>query len=273
MLRRFGEVKDKQESVKPARILLFDIETSPMEVYVWSLSKQYINPDNIIKPWSILSWSAKWLFEPTVVSQCVTGRDARDREDATILPGMWDLLNEANIVVAHNGNRFDIRRVNARFIAAGMQPPMPYKSIDTLRVAKNRFDLPSYKLDKINQWLNLTTKQKTEFEMWVRCVNGDEAALAEMKMYNESDVLILEELYLALRPWIKSHPNVGLYIDTTDTVCTNCGNTSLEWNGFYFTPAGKYEAFRCNSCGAIGRSRKSDLTKEERARLMQSVAH
>lgn len=265
---------EKIEQVVPARILLLDIETSPMEVYVWNLiGNKYISPKNIIKPWSILSWSAKWLFEPTVISQRVSGRDARDREDRNILSGMWDLLNEANIVVAHNGARFDIRRLNARFVAAGLLPPMPYRVIDTLRVARNRFDFPSYKLDEINKWLDLSPKQHSDFEMWVRCVHGDDEALETMKVYNESDVLVLEELYLALRPWIKSHPNIGLYINTNETVCTNCGNKDLEWKGFYFTPAGKYEAFRCTACGAIGRSRKSDLTKEEKDKLITSVSH
>ena len=31
------------------KILLFDIETSPMEVYVWGLYKQFISHNNIIK--------------------------------------------------------------------------------------------------------------------------------------------------------------------------------------------------------------------------------
>jgi hypothetical protein len=268
-----GEVEDKGPK-NPIRILLLDIETLPMEVYVWSLWKQnYISPDNIIKPWSIVSWAAKWLFESGVTSQSVTSADAITRSDMNILPGIWDLLNEANIVVAHNGNRFDIRRLNARFLAAGMPPPMSFRTIDTYGVTKNRFDIPSYKLDKINKWLKLSPKIETKFEMWKQCAQGNTQAISDMRTYNERDVFCLEELYLVLRPWIKSHPNVGLYIDTTKTVCTNCGNANLEWSGFYYTPAGKYEAFRCNACGAIGRSRKGDLTKDERARLLTSVAH
>jgi DNA-binding CsgD family transcriptional regulator len=268
-----GETASSAAEKKSARILLLDIETSPLEVYTWDIWKQTIYPKFIIKQSAILSWAAKWLFEPRVMSQCVTGADARDREDHSILPDVWDLLNEANIVIAHNGNRFDVRRLNSRFISAGLPPPMSYRVIDTLRVAKNRFNVPSYSLDDLNKWLGLTPKDETTFDLWKDCVNGDDLAVQEMRAYNETDVLILEELYLKIRPWIKGHPNVGLYIDTDKTVCTNCGNSNLEWSGFYYTPAGKYEAFRCNTCGAVGRSRKSDLTKEEKARLIQSVAH
>ena len=76
---------------------------------------------------------------------------------------------------------------------------------------------------------------------------------------------------MRIRPWIKGHPNLGLYIDTDKTVCTNCGNQTLNWAGYYYTPAGRYRSFRCDKCQAIGRSRVSDLDKETRARLLLSA--
>ena len=88
----------------------------------------------------------------------------------------------------------------------------------------------------------------------------------------DPDVVVTEELYLTLRPWMKGHPNYALFIDTDSTICTNCGSSNLSWGGFYYTPAGKYKAFRCNSCGAVGRSRFSDLTKEAKRKLLLSIA-
>jgi hypothetical protein len=35
-----------------------------------------------------------------------------------------------------------------------------------------------------------------------------------MEAYNIHDVRILEETYLMLRPWIKPHPNMALFIST-----------------------------------------------------------
>jgi DNA-binding CsgD family transcriptional regulator len=260
---------------KAARILLLDIESSPMEVYVWQLFKNnYINPDFVIKDWSILTWSAKWLFEPKIMTAKVSTKEATAREDASILLPLWNLLDQANMVIAHNGARYDVKKMNTRFAKAGYKPPMPYRMIDTLTHTRRVFAMSSYKLDYINKFFDLEGKSKHEgFNMWKRCVNGDETALDEMMFYNESDVRALEELYLRIRPWIKGHPPVGLYIDTDGTACTNCGNEDVEWGGAYFTPAGRYAAFRCNICGAIGRSRTSDLTKEERKMLCLSVAN
>jgi DNA polymerase elongation subunit (family B) len=256
-----------------ARILLMDIETAPMEVYVWQLYKNnYINPDAVIKDWSILTWSAKWLFEPDVMSSKVSGQDAVDRKDKDVISELWTLLDEANIVIAHNGKRFDVRKCNARFALNGLTPPLPYRVIDTLQVSRQNFALSSYKLDYINQLFGLTQKGHPGFGIWKRAVNGDEEALEDMRAYCDNDVVILEELYLQIRPWIKGHPNVGLYIDSTTTVCTNCGNEDLSWGGSYYTPAGRYKAFRCRKCGAIGRSRTSDLSAEEREALCISAA-
>lgn len=255
------------------KILLFDIETTPMEVYVWHLFKNVVQPHQVIKDRSMLTWAAKWLFEDKIMGATVSTDEAFNRNDESILSGLWNLLNEADIVIAHNGMQFDAKIANARFAKAGLNPPMPYKQIDTLRAARRVFNVPSFKLDEMNEFFGLELKMEHEgFDMWKKCVNRDADALALMLKYNKRDVAILEELYLRIRPWIKGHPNVGLYIDTDETLCTNCGNEDLQWGGHYYTPAGKYKSFRCNNCGAIGRSRVSDLDKETRARLLLSVA-
>jgi len=277
--RRYaGPYKERVEDItspeQPAKILLFDIETSPMEVYTWSLfMKGYLPIDNIIKDWSVLSWAAKWLFEVDIMSEVVSPKDAQKRKDHTIIEGMWHLLNDADIVVAHNGAKFDVRKINARFIANGLAPPMPYRVIDTMKVAKKSFAMSSFKLDYLNGFFELPRKIHTEFQLWIDCVTGSEEALNEMVTYNRQDVVALEELYLHLRPWIKSHPNVALYQDTEESLCANCGSRHLSWGGHYYTPVGKYAAFRCVSCGAVGRSRLSALTTEQRKRLLTSVAN
>jgi hypothetical protein len=256
-----------------AKILLFDIETAPIECYTWSLFPKYISHDFVIKDWSILSWAAKWLFSDTILSQVVTREEAVNRTEGSVLKGIWDLLNEADIVIAHNGAKFDVKKLNTKFVMAGMQPPMPYRVIDTLSVVRRAFAFSSNKLDYLVKQLNNESKAETGgFKLWKDCMAGDMEALAKMVDYNKKDVAIMEELYVTVRPWIKGHPNVGLYIDTDKTVCTNCGNENLNWGGYYYTPAGKYASFRCTGCGAIGRSRHMAIDKEDRERLVLSVA-
>lgn len=254
------------------KILLLDIETSPMEVYVWHLYQKFISPDAIIKDWSILSWSAKWLFDTVIYSAKVTPPEARARRDRSIIKGIWNLMDEADIIVAHYGNVFDIRRLNTRFLVNGLNPPSPFQIVDTVKTTKKTFAISSYKMEYLNGLFKLQPKIETNFSLWERCTKGDIKALKEMEKYNRHDVTALEELYLTLRPWIKSHPNAALYMDECKESCPNCGNSKLTWSGHYYTPAGRYAAFRCKSCGAIGRSRFNDLSDERRKSLTRSVA-
>ena len=247
-----------------------------MEVYVWGLHdkrNQYISPENVIKDWAVLSWAGKWLFESDVMSQVATPEEAEARDDTRIVEGIWNLFEEADIVVAHNAYNFDVRRLNARFIINDFGPNTPYRVIDTLKEARKVFDFPSYKLDALNERFGLSKKVETNFKLWVRCITGGRKALKEMQHYNKSDVVALEELYLALRPWIRSHPPMSLYHDTIDAeCCPQCESENLDWKGHYTTPAGKYKSFRCGKCGHIGRSRYSCLEKEERESLVISTA-
>ena len=255
--------------VKLPKVLLLDIETLPMQVFVWGLYKQRISPDNVVKDWSIVSWSAKWLFSSESMSSVVTSREALENNDRRIIEDVWKLMNSADIIIGHNSNSFDIKKLNTRFLLHGLPPPMYYQTIDTLSVLRNKFKISSNSLDYVTKFLGIGEKVHTTFELWKRCVVGDKEALQEMVTYNQGDVSLLEEVYVKIRPWITGHPNIGIYVDTNESVCPNCGSSELSWGGEYVTQCGKYNAFRCK-CGAIGRSRINELSKEKASALVRS---
>jgi len=264
----------KEEINTMAKILIIDIETAPIRAKVWDIWNQNIGLEQIDNDWFILTWSAKWLFEKKVYSARLTSKEAIKQEDKRILKGVWELLNEADVVIAHNGDKFDIPRLNTRFIINYLKPPLPYQSIDTLKTIKRQFAFTSNKLDFVNKVLSLERKQKNEgMPMWNKCYIGDEAALKEMEKYNIKDVRILEDTYLRLRPWIKPHPNVGLFIlDEKAFHCPSCGSADLKDEGkLYYTTANAYEQFRCDNCGAVGRKRVSNIGIKQRRHLLLSV--
>lgn len=257
--------RETKSGAKEPRILILDIETAPMEVFTWSLKdNNYISPANVIKDYFILCWSAKWLFDKDTLSDVVSSKEAIRRDDARIMKSMWLLLNEADIVVAHNGKAFDIKKLNSRFLLNQMPPPVPYEVVDTLTVARGIFGFSSNALTYLNKILGLNVKTETGgLSLWKACIEGDSKALSAMEIYNRNDVNILEELYLVLRPWIKTHPNMSMYSELDSTTCRNCGGTSLKSLGFRDRPTGTYEYFRCK-CGAVVRTRQNAQTKEQR---------
>lgn len=256
---------------KLPKILIIDIETAPMKAYVWQLWKQDIYIDQIISDWFILSWSAKWLFSDSVMSERLTGDEARSENDERIIRKLWNVLDEADILVAHNGNAFDIPKINTRFLKNGLGPTSYYQQIDTCSIAKKQFGFSSNKLDFLARQFGIGAKHDTDFSLWVSCVNGDDEALRYMETYNRQDVVLLEEVYLKLRPWVKYHPNLALYMDSDNEVCPNCGSEDVRQDGkFYYTPTGKYPTYVCK-CGARSRGRKTVYNKEKGKNLITSI--
>jgi len=259
-----------------ANVLLLDIETAPINAAVWGLWKQNVHIEQIYSEWFMLTWSAKWLYESDVFSDKLTQEEALAQDDKRISESIWKFVDYADVIIAHNAARFDMPRLNTRFLLNGLNPPSPYQTIDTLRVAKKNFGFSSNKLDFIAKKLGLEGKSDDGgMETWNNILRrGDEDALKTMEDYNRQDVLVLEEVYVKLRPWIKSHPNLALHYEDIGPRCPNCGSTSLIWEQgkFYVTPMNKYSTVRCGDCGAIGRSKSSALTSQQRSELISTTA-
>lgn len=266
--------KIKDESNIQAKVLILDIETAPIKAYVWGIWNQNISTNQIQSDWFCITWAAKWLFEDKVYSGCLTPAEIKKEDDKRMIKGIWELLNKADVVISHNGERFDLPKLNSRFIINGLMPPLPYQSIDTLKHIRRQFGFTSNKLDYVNQLLNLPRKVENEgMPLWIKCLHGDKEALNTMLEYNIGDVRILEETYLRIRPYVKPHPNVGLHIlDENQHCCPTCGSANLKAEGKgYHTNANVYEMFRCNNCGSTGRKRIANVTTEQRRNLLLSL--
>lgn len=235
-------------------ILCIDIETAPNLGFVWGKWQQDVYEYQ--SEWYVMCYSAKWLRGKQFTKGLPDYKGySKDREnDKLLVKDLWELLNEADIVIAHNGDQFDIRKMNTRFLQWGMPPPKPYKTIDTKKVARRYFGFNSNKLDDLGASLGLGRKLKhTGFDLWRRCLNADLKAWKVMKAYNKQDVLLLERLYLKMRPWIQNHPNLGMYGDGTK--CPKCGGKNLQRRGYFtYKNTTKYQIIWCKSCGGWSRA-------------------
>lgn len=253
------------------KTLIIDIETSPIMGKVWSLWKQNVSLDQIEEDWYIMSYSAKWLGEDDIMYN-----DCRENigDDTELLVDMYSLLDQADIVVAHNGDKFDVPKINARLILNGFTPPSPYKTIDTVKVAKKHFGFTSNKLAYLTA--ELCEDQKLDhakfagWKLWNECMEGNEEAWDEMMEYNMMDVISLEELYLKFLPWTSTHPNVTSDHLSNEMHCPKCASTDLNKRGFYYTNKGKYQRYRCNDCGGWSAETYTMNTKEKRKSLLAS---
>lgn len=263
-------------SGKGAKVLFLDIETAPLRSYTWGLWQQNVGLNQIDGEWFVLSAAAKWLgaSENEIFYKDLRGI-VNQEDDRIILDMMWKLINEADVVVGQNSKKFDAKKLNARFIMNGYQPPSPYKHIDTLQIAKAVFGFTSNKLEWMTDKLCVKYKKQKHnkfngFELWKEMLNDNIEAWNECEVYNKYDVLSLEELYMKLAPWDKTHPNFNLFHDSNEHVC-RCGSKSVVEDGFAYTAKSKFQQYRCLDCGATTRSSKNLFSKEKRESLQLNV--
>lgn len=254
------------------KILVYDIETSPIIAQVWSIWDQNVGLNQIQKDWEVLSWGAKW-YNPK--SSTVMYQSQENQTEKQVLQGIWKLLDECDVVLTQNGKGFDQRKLNARFVIHGMKPPSSYRHIDMLLVARKQFGFTSHKLeymaDKINKkYKKLKHKEFPGHELWVQCLKGNKKAWKAMKTYNQYDVLSLEELYSRLCPW-DSTINRAVYGETGLPVCA-CGSKQFQKNGYTYSSVGKYQRYTCSSCGSEIKDRRNLLSKVTKDNLKVGVA-
>ncbi len=257
------------------KIITIDIETAPISAFTWGLWDVNVGLDMIDIEWSILSFSAKWLHSDEVIYMDTGGRGiGKVRDDKRLLQALWELLDEADIIIAQNGQAFDIKKINARLIMNGFGPYSPIRIIDTMLVSKKHFNFTSNKLAWLSEHLTAAKKSDHKlfpgFLLWEACLQDNPEAWQEMEDYNKIDVISTEQLYLKLRPWIGQHPNVKAYDDSDSTGCPKCGSDKVQKRGLAYTQIGAYQRFQCQACNGWSRSRVATNSKDKRATLLSN---
>lgn len=247
-----------------AKILILDIETSPNMVYTWGLWNQNIGLNQIIKPSEVICFAYSWFGSDEV--KAISG------VERNLIKPLMKLLDEADIIVAHNADRFDLPRIRALALKLGVYPPSPFKVVDTLKVARRQFKFESNRLDFLAEMLGVKPKGNHKefpgFELWLEYMNGNPKAREAMEEYNINDVETLEDIYLKMLPWIDNHPNIAVMAEQDTHVCPKCGSKELHRRGFAYTNVGKYQRYRCTDCGGWSRTRFTEYDPEKRRALL-----
>lgn len=237
--------------MKP-KILFYDLETTPNLAYVWGMWEQDVIAFK--EEWKLLSFAAKWMDGKVFVK----GTD--EYSEKQLVKELWNLFNEADVIIAHNGDKFDRRKANAKFIQFGLKPPQPYQTIDTLKIARKHFAFNSNKLNALGITLGVGEKVKhTGFDLWLGCMRNDPKSWDLMKKYNKQDVLLLERVYIKLLAWIDNHPNVAI-LDDIPNGCPNCASRKLQRRGIGINRTSKYQRYQCLNCGSWSKGVSKKVT-------------
>ena len=241
--------------MKKPRILIMDIESSLAQFAGFGPIQPYIQNKNMIKDFNILTIAWHWLGEDVIHVDSVS--KSRMWDDKTLLKRVRKVIESADVVVGHNWDRFDKKKIQGRSMSNGLEPIIFPPSVDTLKVAKKAFALTYNKLDYIAELLGVSRKMETSPGLWMRILKGDSSALAEMKKYNIQDVEVQAEVYMALLPFIENHPNMNVILGSDTILCKNCGSNHLHKHGDYRNNTSTYQRYKCQDCGSITRDKKA----------------
>lgn len=243
-----------------AKILLYDLEITPILAWVYEMWDT--NVVRVERDQYIMSFSWNWLDSNNIGNLQLPDfpkEYSKDRHsDKALCLALRDMLDEADVVVAHNAEKFDNRVALGRILANGLDPPSPFRTIDTLKVARANFRYGSNTLAALCDRLTGQHKPSaTHAALWYDCVQGDMDAWRKLKKYNNKDVAMLRELYLAERPFMKNHPNIAT-IDGDGAACPRCGSHKINYRGYAHTTVSTFRKIQCKECGSWSRERLAD---------------
>ena len=227
------------------------------KILIWDLETNGVNALHADLGY-VLNFGYKWLGDKQVRVLTVDAypnwfSTRRGINDKGLLKDALTIMEQADLLVAHYGDKFDRRFFQGRCAIHGLTPPPPTKQRDTWRIARTAFNFRSNRLGALADTLGLSEKkhQKTRHEWpgwWIRAAAGDKTAIHKMAQYCAQDVRTLEQVYLHIRNYDNPHPRVV----EDRSKCLVCGG-SIEYRGVAKVGVNTYRRFQCRACGKWGR--------------------
>jgi len=190
---------------------------------------------------------------PESINSWELSDDAAD--DAALVHLAWEMLNDADEIVTHNGKSFDVKVLNTRLAYYGF-PPVDdkIKHVDTKQVAKSKLSLYSNSLDNVAKFFGVAEKMHwpDKWGTWER-IAFKEATKEDfeiMDRYCKQDVKVLRDIYMKLRPYMGNKAANREHWADADIVCRTCGSTNVHRNGTRRSLKKKYQRYMCGDCGS-----------------------
>jgi len=221
------------------QLTFFDIETSENQGRFWrpgykvNLSPSNIDVERVILTASWAHQGENYVYNSGQLKfhKTKTGQYRYIPDDKYVIQEIVEGLANTDVLVHHNGDKFDLPWLNGRAAYHRIDGVGPIRTIDTLKLAKRLWNLNSYRLDYIGQYLGLGNKIKTEYELWRDVLHGDKDAYKRMRDYCDGDVKLLEKVYEVMEryntAYIKSNEVEGY-----DSPCPFCKGTNKQRRGY-----------------------------------------
>lgn len=136
--------------------------------------------------------------------------DKRRSNDKAIVHQLRRELEQFDVLVAHNGLRFDLPFLRTRLARWNLAPLRDIKLIDPCRISRNKLRMSYNSLDKIGAFLGVNSKTPVSGELWVKAaLDGDRRAMNYIVEHCVEDVETLTNIVDAVKPYSTAFDSWG----------------------------------------------------------------
>lgn len=239
------------------RILLWDIETLPLQALTFGMWKQNINPKWITEDTSICMVAYRWLGSDSTeiihVGQNPERYADNPYDDQGVVMEFAEQLEKADFAIAHNGDKFDYPILRGRMWTHGL-PQIRVKTIDTLKVVKRIGRMSRGNgLSAVAGQIGVARKILSSAEWWRSiAMESNVENLLEMATYCKRDVDVLHDVFINAWPYAEGNfPHMGRLFGYDETSCDRCGSPDTSTVGVSYKIKRAYDRHECNECGRL----------------------
>lgn len=234
--------------MKKLKRAFIDIETLPNISATWEYWET--NVVWVIKDWCLASVAIKEPGKKPIVKALPDFKGYKkglmNADDYNLCVWLHKEMSKYDILIAQNGDAFDFKKIKSRFVIHRLPPVKPFKTIDTKKIAKKEFGFNSNSQNELARYFGIEEKLHTTKELWKDCGEGDMKAWKKMKAYNAHDTVMLEKIYLRMRGFSTTHPNLNLWVRENN--CPTCLSSNIQMRGREYVKTGSKQRYQCMSC-------------------------
>lgn len=251
ILSKNKKVDKMTKSDKP-KILFYDIETTPLQAWLWGLGEQHVRHGQLVKGskmFNIICITYCWNDEKKAK---VIHWDYDKQDSKPMIEEFGRIIEQADITIGKNNRRFDDKRINTMRLLYNMEGmPQWLKSTDDLETQMRRhFAMPSYSLDYASDLFGLGGKIKMEFADWINIMEKNpegKKSFDKMLKYGKKDIEDTRALWNRMSAHFTPKLNVAALKDKF--VCTSCGSSDIKKNGTIIGGSTVYQMYFCKDHG------------------------
>lgn len=269
---------------KVPRILIYDIETTPLKGWLWrcgDITMRHAQLDVAYNEYGIICIAYKWLGD----------NKTHILSDENMIVEFDKVVKQAEVTLGKNSDRFDVKHINTQRLMQNL-PPCPEwmdTTDDLEKQLRKYFVFPSMSLDYISNLFGQGGKVKMEFQDWIDIANYNQfdriqqvlhpilgvfsrisilkeaiakilykdshvnivkkglKAFKKMLYYNKKDVDDTEAALIRVLPHIKLKYNHSVRKECR--CCITCGSTQITADKVIHKGKTRYQQFHCEGHG------------------------